>query len=619
LNRLAFIKTDPASLTGAKLPQGRHEPFDGEFKALLADRTVLEALKDDSDNRGQNAEFNAKSVTLPERLAQQFAANETFENAKVPVPLKKMDTDDPAKEAARRIKTVPSPMCVCQLSQIVRVEPEISPLPEAKQEAGRAFQSAGNLADLDFNKSQAVPVNSESEVAPSHIPAAAGHMYPSPSDEPPALSNSEKCGTVEQCQPPSDLFAFPAVAEQADMAPASIVTATIDYKVSDNLLNNDSGNLGSNTSSVSSRTAIDSDDTAHEKLNVQMDAGRSEIKEMRSTDSAAGALITVPPYADMNPPIMPSQEIEIDMNSGGLAELGELVVLQDSVLLPEPAGKSWVKYSAEVLPPDTEALPIPHTMHGRPAMVARIISQTRSEPEVGWMLERNLSEPEQILTSSTRPFVGETDRQSTEPVARIGPTKKIVEPGVSISAMQPREYMMPMRAELNVAPPMTSNFGTLLAGIKQMVTELAAPQTYQTEAEEMRAEIHGRMKSIRIMLRPEKLGEVSVNVRGLQEKLRIEVKVLNDDAGRALLPEIDAITNALSGLGMRVDQLTLTAPSGGITVVHSPEARSGDAASHGQNSRFQERAAGENGSRHPGQHRNGPEDKTFLQSRDIYI
>jgi hypothetical protein len=567
LNLLAFIKSDPPRLTGAKEPQGRPEPFGGEFKALLSDKTAAAAQE-------QNAGLNAKSVALPESLTRRSATKETFENAKVPIQRTMMDIDDPTKKSVGRAKTDPSPAVVCELHQIVRAEPKISLLSEVKPETG------GKLDDPEFVRTQLAQMSTESDNEPSRVLAVPGHMNASPIDKPPTL---------------------------------------LCCRVSDGLLQNDFGSPGFDTDSLSSRPAIDGNDMAYEKLNVQTDAGRSEIEEMRSPDTATTVSTMVLAFADVNPPTTLSQDIESDMKSDGLTEPAEPVVLQEASSLQGPAGEPWVKYCAEIMSPGTKGSPIPHPMRGQPTMVARIISQARLEQEAERMHEGNLSMPEQSLTSSTPTFVGETGMQSTEAIARIGLTKFAEEPGASIPAIRPSENPMPMPAELNVAPLPRLNSGNILASIEQMATELATTQTYQTEAEEVRAEIHGRMKSIRIMLRPEKLGEVSVHVHSLQDKLRIEVKVLSDDAGRALLPEIDAIASALSGLGLPVEQLTLTAPGGGITVVHSPESRGSNTASQGDNSQFRERSAGEHGSQNRGQHRNQADDKTILQSQGIYI
>jgi flagellar hook-length control protein FliK len=215
-------------------------------------------------------------------------------------------------------------------------------------------------------------------------------------------------------------------------------------------------------------------------------------------------------------------------------------------------------------------------------------------------------------TSGKDRLVLEADVRS----ARVG---KTVDTLLPLPDQQQAANQVPVRTDVGQSMPLTPNAQSVLSEAGKLAIELAQPQSYQTEIEEVAAEINGRMKSVRIKLQPENLGMVIVNLHAQQEKMRIEVRVQNDEAGRALLPEIDAIAAALSGFGMAIDQFTLIAPGGGITVMQAAADRTGSGPAPNHGGQFQERPAGGNGERHSGRRDIERDDQKKLHGRDIYI
>jgi hypothetical protein len=198
-----------------------------------------------------------------------------------------------------------------------------------------------------------------------------------------------------------------------------------------------------------------------------------------------------------------------------------------------------------------------------------------------------------------------------------GAANSAIDPALSGLQVEKNDTMMGVG--IAQVTQMTSNGQVMVSQVEKLAEELALPELYQTEIEEVTAEIGGRMRSVRLKLQPENLGEVIISVHRHHEKLRVEIRVQNDDAGRALLPEIDAITGVLSGMGLALDQFTLTTPGGGLTVVQSSAERGGSGPSQQQSGSPQQRPAGENDARHSGRRDMERDAEKNPKDRDIYI
>ncbi len=192
-------------------------------------------------------------------------------------------------------------------------------------------------------------------------------------------------------------------------------------------------------------------------------------------------------------------------------------------------------------------------------------------------------------------------------------------PPILAAATQIADYTVTMRNEANPAVTLTLNGQNIATEVAKLSAELAAPPVFRNEAEEIRAELRGRLKSVRIKLQPESLGEVSINVHSLQAGLRVEVRVQNDDAGKALLREIDGIADVLSGMGLAIEQFTLTAPGGGITVVHASAQQTGNSVPDSQSERFRDPPAQRDDPKSPERHKPEFDETNGSKALGIYI
>jgi flagellar hook-length control protein FliK len=173
--------------------------------------------------------------------------------------------------------------------------------------------------------------------------------------------------------------------------------------------------------------------------------------------------------------------------------------------------------------------------------------------------------------------------------------------------------------ETNPAILLSPNAQKISSEVETLAAELTLSEVHRTELEEVNAALNGRTKTVRVALKPEGLGDVVVKVHSRQDSLRVEVQVQSDDAGRSLLPEIDAIAGALSGLGLTLDQFTLTAPGGGITMLQAPAERSSGAMFQSQNSPSRERQGGEQSLPNPERRDARHEEAKKSSARGIYI
>jgi hypothetical protein len=424
---------------------------------------------------------------------------------------------------------------------------------------------------------------------------------PLPSFEVTASIGSEQQGTIKALKLLSGQVLHQVAAVQNIQAGHPPKGAVTKYKVSDHLLNNFFGFC----ESVNHADGVDVGDKA-------IEVKKHEIDE----------IIPLP---------APSTQEIIETGRVQPAPPPELVSLQIAALQPGPLGTLANRIEVEFSPAATKASP---AGFGQSALAAPQVRSADSAAvsEIAQDAGRVGFKFEAVGTQETNPLavrpnlpgyllpeVSKMGAGSSEPPARTSLLGEAEETVSVLPQSQAGEVLMPIRVEANAITQPISNSGTIIAGIRQVAAEIAEPEALLSEAEEISADIHGRLKSVRIKLQPESLGDVVINLHSQQEKLRIEVRVRTDEAGRALLPEIDSIASALSGLGLPVDQVTLSAPGGGITVVHSPGERSGGNVSENQSGAPQERPAGENASRQPERRKNELDEKSISQSRGIYI
>jgi Flagellar hook-length control protein FliK len=192
-------------------------------------------------------------------------------------------------------------------------------------------------------------------------------------------------------------------------------------------------------------------------------------------------------------------------------------------------------------------------------------------------------------------------------------------PANAAPATEPAGDVIAMRADVNPLQPLASNGQSIVSLVARLAAEQAEPRFFLSGAEEVKTGLQGRLKSIRIKLQPEHLGQVSIHVHSLHTGLRVEVRVENEDAGKALLSEIDGIASALSGMGLAVEQLMLTAPRGSLAVAHGPTPGTCNTALDGRSGNFQERQA-EKGAPNPsGRRRQEAQEMAGSEPLGIYI
>jgi translation initiation factor IF-1 len=653
LNRLALTKTESGTLAGTKLLQGERNPSGGQFNALLADKAAFAPLKMSLDLGEHNEAVSAKPVTLAAGLGRQLTQMETFESTAFSFQSQDASGADLEKES------------------------EFSALEIETLQPGDEFRSSGenpnvNLARPNFNASlteksglltdqpsrpfDTVEHSAAEECRPPldlfSLPVVAAYLKQivhtgarssvnhvrseiAPNDNLGRLESEEgraRAGGIYRLKKSED--------EEPDYQPASRHTETTDKHAADASAglsmspaspvpvgpqmiqlrdfeteapasNPESSVLGDDVFPVSFEREVHpallsaSENYEHIPRISRTKSTARHASVSDQTDARRSAAQSIPTF--------PRLYIEPATGwAAGASGLGR-AVMGAKFLPPGRQGLQAISRSDLIT-----ALPQLVDANERTADFTQIIRAVRSEPEPKLAYESDTPVLSLDRRESRRSEVSDKSVSSAETAGRMSLAKMADEAASDVVEMQ-AEKLTPLQAEANAAPQPISNSGTILASIRQLASELAEPQVFLSDAEEVRAEINGRMKSVRINLRPESLGGVTVHLHNQQDKLRIDIRVQNDDAGRALLPEIDSIAGALSGLGLALDQVTLTAPGGGITVVHSSSDRGGGTASQSQGDAFQERPAGENGSRHPERRKTELDEKTVNQSRGIYI
>jgi flagellar hook-length control protein FliK len=641
LNRLALTMTEPGALAGTKLLQSKKEPSGGEFNALLADKTAFAPLKSSLESDEHDEAVSAKPVTLTAGLERQLAEIETFESTAV--GFQNQDTSGagldkesefPAPENARLQadgefrSNDEDPDPGFTRSHVMSEDPETN-----LAQLSTIAESRPSLDVLSFPV-VATPVK---QIVPSGARSTANHV-PSkiaPNDNLACLESEESKTQT------GDIFRFENLEDdEPDYQPASRHFETTDMHAADaraglnisaaghvpvgrqmiQLQDFETEATGSNASGLALRDdvlpvvferdvhpSLSSASGNQEHLlrisRVKSEAGHaSGSDQMDGRRSAAQSTVSFPRhYID-----------EANGWAAGPSGMGQAVM--DTEFLP-PGGKGPQAISRSEL---IAAPPSLGDAYERTADFAHFTSAVHSDPEPGLGFEADAPALSLDRPQSRRSEASDKSVSSAETAGRMSLAKMAEETASGVQEMQTDNIML-KQTEANAAPQPILNPGTILASIRQLASELSEPQVFLSDAEEVRAEINGRMKSVRINLRPESLGGVIVHVHSQQDKLRIEIRVQNDDAGRALLPEIDSIAGALSGLGLVVDQVTLNAPGGGITVVQSNSDRGGGTASQNQSEAFHERPAGDDGSRNPERRKTELDEKIINQSRGIYI
>jgi translation initiation factor IF-1 len=652
LNRFALTKTEPGTLAATKPLQNSREPSGGEFNALLADKTALAPLKSRLDLDEHNEAVSAKPVTLTAGLGRQLAAMETFESTAV--GFQNQDTSGAGLEK----------------------ESEFSVPENARLQAGGEFTSNGDNPDPGHTPCQFMSEDLETNLAkhssiaesrPSldvlSLPVVATpvkQIVPSgarstASDVQSEITPNDKFRypeSEERKTQTSDIFRLENIeGDEPDYQPASRHSETTDMHAADaraglnksaagpvpvgrqmiQLQDFETEATGSGPTTETAAPAFNSsrlafrDDVlpviferdAHPGLS-SANGNHEHLSRVSLVKSEAGHASRSDQMdrkrsAVQNTPSFP--RLYIDEANGwapGPSGMGRAVM--DTEFLP-PGGKGLQAISRSEL---IAAPPPLGDAYDRTADFAHITGAVHSEPEPGLGFEADAPVLSLDRPQSRRSEASDKSISSAETAGRMSLAKMAEETASGVQEMQTDNLTL-KQTEANAAPQPILNSGTILASIRQLASELAEPQVFLSDAEEVRAEINGRMKSVRINLRPESLGGVIVHVHSQQDKLRIEIRVQNDDAGRALLPEIDSIAGALSGLGLVIDQVTLNAPGGGITVVQSNSDRGGGTASQNQSEAFHERPAGEDGSRSPERRKTELDEKIISQSRGIYI
>jgi translation initiation factor IF-1 len=647
LNRFALTKTEPGTLAATKPLQNSREPSGGEFNALLADKTTFAPLKSRLDLDEHNEAVSAKPVTLTAGLGRRLAEIETFESTAVgfqnqdaseagvekesefPAPenarlqadggfrsngedpdpgltRSHVMSEDPETNLARHstiAKSRPSldvlslPVVATPVKQIVHTEARSTandvPSDKAPNDNLACLESEGGktqpvdifrLENLEDDEPDYQPASRHSEATDMHAADARAGLGPVPVGRQMIQLQdfeTEATGSGPTTETAASAFNPAGLAFRDDVWP---VVFERDVHPS---LSSASGNH-----EHLSRVSRVKSETGHASISDQMDGRRSAVQSTPSSPRL---------YAD-----------EANGWAEGPSGMGQAVV--DTELLP-PGGQGVQAISRSEL---IAAPPSLGDASERIADFAHITSAVHSEPEPGLGFEADTPVLSLDRPQSRRSEARDGSVSSADTAGRMSLAKMAKETASGVQETQTDNLTL-KQTEANAAPQPILNSGTILASIKQLASELAEPQVFLSDAEEVRAEINGRMKSVRINLRPESLGGVIVHVHSQQDKLRIEIRVQNDDAGRALLPEIDSIAGALSGLGLVVDQVTLNAPGGGITVVQSNSDRGGGAASQNQSEAFHERPAGEDGSRNPERRKTELDEKIISQSRGIYI
>jgi hypothetical protein len=265
----------------------------------------------------------------------------------------------------------------------------------------------------------------------------------------------------------------------------------------------------------------------------------------------------------------------------------------------------------DLLQAATESCASPHMPHSRSMAKSdhRKVNEAYIQPHAQRPQSRNLAE----TTLETNALFSESRPQDATAAAWAGAAAN------AIPAAHVTDYALATQMTVNTMPPHALNAQNITAEVARLAAELSEPHIFQNETEEIRAELQGRLKSVRIKLQPETLGEVCINVHSSPRGMRVEVRVQNDDAGNALLMEINAAASKLSAIGLALEQVTLTAPSGGITVVQSPAPQAGHFSLDNQGGHLRERETGENDSRSARSQKSQSDETSGATAAGLYI